>query len=230
MYLLPLYFQTIRGVSAVSSGIHMLPLIIAMTIFSIGAAAFITSMGMPMFIMLSGSVLACIGSGLVHTFDMNTPASNWIGYLILLGFGYGFTLQLGIIVGQASSKPEDIAVTTAAINCILFLYNHANLIVTQTYGGALFVAVGQNIFSNKLIQGIMASVTGVDPMTVISAGATNLHNALNSEQLSQVLVIFMDSLKDAFILPIALTAVGFFLALGLKKNMRVKGGIKLAVA
>ena len=66
-------------------------------------------------------------------------------------------------------------------------------------------------------------------MVVITAGATNLHNALNSEQLAQVLVIFMNSLKDAFIMPIALTAVGFFLALGLKKNMRVKGGIKLAV-
>ena len=117
MYLLPLYFQSIRGASAISSGIRMLPLIIAMTIFSIGAAGFITAMGMPMYIMLIGAVLACIGSGLVHTLEINTAASHWIGYLILLGFGYGFTLQLGIIVGQASSKPEDIAVTTAAINC-----------------------------------------------------------------------------------------------------------------
>jgi hypothetical protein len=102
--------------------------------------------------------------------------------------------------------------------------------VTQTYGGAIFVAVAQNIFSNKLIQGIMSGVAGVDPMLVISAGATDLRNALTSDQLAQVLVIFMNSLKDAFIVPIVLTAVGFFLALMLDKNMRVKGGIKLAAA
>jgi MFS transporter, DHA2 family, glioxin efflux transporter len=119
MYLLPLYFQSIRGASPISSGIRLLPLILSMTIFSIGAAAFITAMGMPMYVMIIGAILACIGSGLVYTLEVDTSASKWIGYLILLGFGYGFTLQLGIIVGQASSQPEDIAVTTAAINCII---------------------------------------------------------------------------------------------------------------
>lgn len=126
MYLLPLYFQSIRGASPISSGIRMLPLIIAMTITSIGAATFITALGMPMYIMLTGAVLACIGSGLVYTLEINTPSSNWIGYLVLLGLGYGLTLQLGIIVGQASSKPEDIAVTTAAINCTIQIYTVAN--------------------------------------------------------------------------------------------------------
>lgn len=117
MYLLPLYFQAILNASPISSGIHMLPLIIAMTLFSIIAAGFITKVGMPMYVMIIGATLSCIASGMVHTFWLDTPASKWIGYLVLLGFGYGFVLQLGIIVGQASSKPEDIAVTTAAINC-----------------------------------------------------------------------------------------------------------------
>jgi MFS transporter, DHA2 family, glioxin efflux transporter len=119
MYFLPLYFQTIRGASPTSSGIHILPLILALTIFSIGAAALITMFGMPQYIMFIGATFACVASGLVYTFDVNTPAGQWIGYLVLLGAGYGFTVQLAIIVGQASSKPEDIAVTTAAINCTL---------------------------------------------------------------------------------------------------------------
>jgi MFS transporter, DHA2 family, glioxin efflux transporter len=117
MYILPLYFQSIRGASPIGSGVHILPLILAMTLTSISGAAFITNMGMPMYIMLTGSTLASIGAGLVYTFGADTPAGQWIGYLIILGLGYGFTLQLGIIVGQASSKAEDIAVTTAAINC-----------------------------------------------------------------------------------------------------------------
>jgi MFS transporter, DHA2 family, glioxin efflux transporter len=127
MYLLPLYFQSIRGASPISSGIRMLPLILAMTFTSITAATFITKFGMPTYVMMIGAVLACIGSGLVYTFEITTPSSKWIGYLVLLGFGYGFTLQLGIIVGQASSQPEDIAVTTAAINCTLPFIATANL-------------------------------------------------------------------------------------------------------
>lgn len=208
----------------------MLPFIIATTMFSILAAAFITVMGMPMYVMLIGAVLACAGSGLVYTFDINTPSSNWIGYLVVLGLGYGFTLQLGIIVGQASSKPEDIAVTTAAINCNTHTHRATNIEVTQTYGGAIFLAVAQNIFSNTLIQGTLSSVSGVNPQMVINAGATDLRNALTPDQLPKVLTIFMNSLKDAFVVPIALTGVGFFLTFLVNKNMRIKGGIKLAGA
>ena len=79
-------------------------------------------LGMPMYVMLVGAVLACVGSGLVYTLGVDT-STVWIGYLIILGSGYGLTLQLGIIVGQASSKIEDIAVTTAAVNCSLHLWN-----------------------------------------------------------------------------------------------------------
>lgn len=117
MYLLPLYFQSIRGASPTGSGIHLLPFILAMTFSSIFAAGLITAVGMPYYVMAVGTVTATIGSGLTYTLDIDTPAGKWIGYLILLGFGYGAIIQLGIIVGQASSKAEDIPVATAAINC-----------------------------------------------------------------------------------------------------------------
>ena len=74
---------------------------------------------------------------------------------------------------------------------------------------------------------MLNDVRGVNPQLVISAGATDLRNVLSSAQLSKVLVIFMNALRDAFVVPIALTGIAFFLALGLTKNMRIKGGIKL---
>lgn len=114
---LPLYFQSIHGASPAQSGIRILPLILAMTVFSIGAATFITVMGMPLYIMLAGAGMACIASGLLYTLEINTASSKQIGYLVLLGCGYGFTLQTGIIVGQAASPPEDTAATSALLNC-----------------------------------------------------------------------------------------------------------------
>lgn len=83
------------------------------------------------------------------------------------------------------------------------------------YGGAIFIAITQNVFSNKLIQGIQADVPGLDPNTVINSGATGLQ--------IEILGVFMISLKDALIAPIALNGIAFFLALLSDKNMMIKG-------
>lgn len=91
------------------------------------------------------------------------------------------------------------------------------------------MTIAQNIFSNKLVQGVLTNVPGVDPVAVINSGATNLRNTLTADEFAKVLRIFMDSLKDAYIVPIALTGVGFFLALLLKKDMRARGGLKIAM-
>jgi hypothetical protein len=79
-----------------------------------------------------------------------------------------------------------------------------------------------------LVEGINANVPGVNPQTVIGAGATDLGSVLNPGQLSEVLVIFLGGLKDAFIVPIPVVCLSFFLALLLTKDMRIKGGIQLA--
>ena len=70
-----------------------------------------------MYPMMLGAALASIASGLVSTLNVDTSMSKWIGYLVLLGVGYGFTFQVGTMVGQASAEPEDMAVATSAISC-----------------------------------------------------------------------------------------------------------------
>jgi len=91
------------------------------------------------------------------------------------------------------------------------------------------VAIAQSVFSNKLIQGVQENLPGVNPNTVINAGATDLANVLSSAQYSTVLNIFMDSLRQSFTIPIVLGGLAFFVGLLLDKNMRRTGGIKLAL-
>jgi hypothetical protein len=113
---------------------------------------------------------------------------------------------------------------------VLSVFRTPWFIVTQVYGGALSVAIAQNVFSNKLLQGVTTDIPGVDPQVIIDAGATDLQNVLTPDQLAKALVIFMDGLKDAFVLPIVFSGIAFFLAMGLTKDMRVKRGIKLQMA
>jgi hypothetical protein len=91
------------------------------------------------------------------------------------------------------------------------------------------VTVAQSIFSNKIIEGVAVNVPGVDPLEVIHSGATALQSKLSAEQFAGVLTVFMASLQDAFILPIALAGVAFILALFVDKSMRRRGPLKVAM-
>lgn len=201
---LPLYFQSIHGATPSNSGLRLIPLILAMTIFTVGAAILITTMGIPMYIMIMGAALTCIASGLVYTFSIDTPSGRSIAYLVILGCGYGFTLQTGMIVGQVACSTEDTAATVALLNCTIPKSVNSP-VVALLYGGAIFIAIAQNIFSNTLIQGIKENVPGVDPRMVINSGATGLQ--------TEIIQVFMASLKYAFIPPIALNGLALFVAL-----------------
>ena len=221
--MLPLYFQTVLGVDPTVSGIQMLPLIIAMSVFSIVSAIIITKGIMPIYVMLSGAAIATIASGLVHSFDLNTRSATSLGYMALLGVGYGFCLQLGIIVAQESSRAEDMAETSAVINCSSCYYISVNILVAKTYGAAIFSAVGQSIFSNQLIRHVSENITDIDPKSVISSGATTLSNEFTPNQVVKLLQLFTTAFQDTFILPIALNGLSFCFPFLLNNGLRFRG-------
>ncbi|CAE7002659.1 hypothetical protein PTNB73_10299 [Pyrenophora teres f. teres] len=80
---LPIWFQAIKGTSAVRSGIYNLPLIMSQTIASIIAGGMVTKFGYYNPFMYLGSALTAIGTGLLTTFEMDTHTGKWIGYQIL---------------------------------------------------------------------------------------------------------------------------------------------------
>lgn len=111
------------------------------------------------------------------------------------GIGVGLGIQVPIIVSQAISLPQDISSITAI------------MIFFQTISGAIFVSVGQSLFSNKLIQTVPLVVPGVDPKLVVATGATELRKVFDSSDLPGIIVSYMAGLKDAYALGIALAGV-----------------------
>jgi MFS family permease len=117
VYYLPIYFQSIDNVGPTQSGVHNLPIILAVTLATIVSGGFITSTGIATPIVIGGSALATIGTGLLYTLNIGTGSGKWIGYQIVAGLGYGVAFQVPIIVGQAMSTAEDMSSTTAVILC-----------------------------------------------------------------------------------------------------------------
>jgi hypothetical protein len=152
-------------------------------------------------IMIIGTILATVGSGLIYTFDINTPSSKWIGYQIVAGIGFGLVIQIPIIVAQALATPDDLSSITALI------------IFFQSLGFAVFVSVGQTLFTNELVAAAPRYVPGVDVGLVIATGATELRNVFPADQIPGLVKAYMSGLKHSYIMAIALSGASVLISL-----------------
>jgi hypothetical protein len=201
MYYLPIYFQVVSGTTASQSGIRNLPYILGIALCTIISGVGITMNGHYLPWLVGGSVISTIGAGLIFTLDVGSKSSNWIGYQAMSGIGLGFSLQVPIIVGQAIVAVEDVSSITAI------------LIFFQTIAGAIFVSVGQSLFTNKLVSEVPKRVPSVNPLKVIATGATEIRNVFTADQVPGLVRSYMSGLKDAYALGIALGGVATLVAI-----------------
>lgn len=195
VYYLPIWFQAIKGVSATKSGIMSLPMILGTVICSVLAGALVTTFGYYTPFMIASSVLMAIGAGLLSTLEVNTGHSKWIGYQAIFGIGVGLGMQQILIAVQTVLPAADVPTGTAIV---MFF---------QTLGGALFISVGQNVFTNKLVSGLQAVVPDLNPAIVLATGATELKSVIGKQYLSGVLQAYNDALTNSFYVAVAMATL-----------------------
>ncbi|KAJ3560888.1 hypothetical protein NPX13_g9149 [Xylaria arbuscula] len=197
VYNIPQYFQVIKSLSATQSGIWNLPLIIPSAVFSFASGYALSRVGWySLFLVVSAAALA-VGAGLVYTLGFDSTLGEIIGYQILVGFGIGGGIQVPVTAAQAFSKPEDIPTVTAVI---LFF---------QLVSGAIWVAISQTILNNRLIASLAVSAPSISPQQVFQVGATDIQNTFHGPDLDHVLQAYLDGLKSAWALSIALAGITF---------------------
>ena len=92
----------------------------AMTaISSIISSAAIGKVGYYQPFLWSGAVLATVGSALIYTLQISSPAAHYIGYQVIAGIGIGAAIQAPFIVAQRISSRADMAVTVSLALCKL---------------------------------------------------------------------------------------------------------------
>ncbi|KAL8650558.1 MAG: hypothetical protein Q9210_003750 [Variospora velana] len=197
IYYLPLYFQVIDGVSAAMSGARNLPLILAVTVSMIASGAYISVTGIAAPILVVGTALGVVCTGLLYTFDIGTEQAKWIGYQVIGGVGWGIASQIPIITVQATAPAVDLAEVTVI------------LLFFQTLGGAFMVSAAQAAFVNTLVKHLPRSAPGIEPLIVVSTGATELRKVFLVDQIPGILVAYMRGLKISFAIGLASTGVAF---------------------
>ncbi|KAI5850055.1 major facilitator superfamily domain-containing protein [Tricharina praecox] len=210
IFYIPIWFQAIQGVTATQSGIRNLPLVLGVTIFAIVSGGLTTWLGYYVPFVYIGSVILCIGAGLLTTWDVDTPAAKWVCYQLLTGMGIGLTLQQPMIAAQTVLKQVDIPIGSAAV------------VFFQTLGGALFISVAQNIFATELVKGITSRIPDMSASSILTTGATALTSTFSPDVLPQVIEAYNGAVTKAFYASVALAIVGFIGGLGMEM-VSVKG-------
>lgn len=153
-------------------------------------------------------LLFTVGSGMITTFDLDTPLREWFGYQVIAGLGIGAGFQIGVLVVQTVLPQEMVPVGTA---CVQFF---------QALGGAIFVAVAQTLFQNGLIDTLAKDDIGIDGKVFINSGASQIKHVLEGmgrvDALQPVLEAYMKGLRHTYYISVACAACAFLAVLGLE--------------
>ncbi|KAM5345318.1 hypothetical protein ACJ41O_011180 [Fusarium nematophilum] len=216
-YYMPIYFQSIKEASPFESGVDMLPSILSQLASAILSGVLAQRIGYYLPFAVLSAVFSAVANGLLSTMDPYTPTAKWAGYQILVGFGRGMSMQMPIIAVQAHSSPDIISVATAV------------LVFCQVFGGAVFIAVGNVIFNNKLHDELVARLPNVDADLVINAGATAVREVVSVEDLPQALIAYSEGVSATFLLAVGASCAMFITAWGIgwtdiRKKVPAKAG------
>ncbi|KAI9687198.1 MAG: hypothetical protein M1820_010502 [Bogoriella megaspora] len=194
VYYIPIWFQAVKGNSAVGSGIRNLPMMLSAVLLSILAGILVTAQGHYAPYLYIGTVLMSIGAGFLSTWEPDTKSSVWIGYQILFGVGVGVCLQQPMVAVQTVLDMKDVPVGASLI------------VFVQSLGGAMFVSVGETVLTNQLVKELAKNAPNVRPTDVIAAGSSRLQSTFHGDALRGIILSYNEALSEVFIVGTAMAA------------------------
>ena len=184
MTFLPTYMQYVDSVSATTSGLRTLPMVIGMLIASTGSGTLVGRTGRYKIFPVAGTALMAAAFVLMSRMDPSTSALVQSIYLIILGAGIGLSMQVLVLIVQNTSNFEDLGVATSGVTFFRT--------IGSSFGAAIFGSLFSNFLKSRM--GAALAVSGASPDAVSSPGTLHRqpHNVAApivqaySESLSQV--------------------------------------------
>ena len=177
---LPLYLQTVRGVSPTISGLRLLPMLAGVLLTSITSGRLVSRLGRYKLFVVAGTGILALGIAWLTTITVSTGAWDLAGMLFLIGLGLGMFMQILVLSVQNSVERQFMGVGTASVTFF------------RTLGGA----VGAAVLGAVLILKEKSSLPGY--IHRYGPGAVAQHHA------------FVYGMDQAFVyaLPVAVLAFG----------------------
>jgi hypothetical protein len=201
-YFLPLYFQSVLGAGALSSGVLLLPLALSVSIADALTGWGISATGVYTWFIRGGFFIMTIGAGLLIDLPGSREWARVVIFQIILGVGIGPNFQALTIAFQSTFKRSDVATATSAFS---FARNSATSI-----GLVLSEVVFQNVMRGQYSK--LSGLLGPELAgTLTNGGAASSVFTVDNLPADQQRVArdtYYIAIRDLWILQTAFSAVG----------------------
>ncbi|HEX3735695.1 MAG TPA: MDR family MFS transporter [Solirubrobacterales bacterium] len=200
---LPLFQQVVRGLSPTASGLQLVPLMAGLLCASIGSGQLISRTGRYKRFPIIGTAIAAVGLALLSGLEPGTSSLEAGFYMLVLGVGLGFVMQVLILAVQNAVPYSQLGVATSAAT--LF----------RSIGGSLGTAILGAIFANRLADELSTSLPSGSPAAAgLASGQIDPAQlkALPAALHDSYVHSFTDSISTVFLIAAGVVAIAFLLA------------------
>ncbi|KAI8141120.1 major facilitator superfamily domain-containing protein [Fennellomyces sp. T-0311] len=203
IFFLPIFFQAVRGDSAMWSGIRLIPMEVTLAVAAAVSGAFIAKSGIYRSVMIIGVALFASSAGLFSLFSITTNWSMVYGITVIHGIGCGMFLAANSIAILAAVEKSDAAV---AIGVREFM---------ASLGGALGVAIASSVLNTALKKNL-SSVIPLEYVDRVFHSPEYIRNGLPPVYFDATIEAYAYSMKFVWHIITALGGFGFLSSLFMK--------------
>jgi EmrB/QacA subfamily drug resistance transporter len=149
MTFLPLFFQAVKGVSPIASGVRLFPLMGGLLIASVGSGQIVSRWGRYKIFPIVGTALMTLGLYLMSMIGVSTSAWATTLYMAIFGFGLGFVMQVLVVAVQNAVPYEELGAATSG--------NTFFRMIGGCFGTAVFGAIYANLVQSNILSALHLS-------------------------------------------------------------------------
>jgi EmrB/QacA subfamily drug resistance transporter len=209
---LPFYFQLVRGVTPMISGLMLTPFMVGILTFSILSGRMVSRTGRYRIYPLVGTLLMTLGLGLMTMLTATTPYWELGAFMVVFGAGIGLIMQNVVLATQNAVEVEVLGTATSG----LMFFRSLGAVFGTTMFGAVFV----NRINAWLPRLLPASVREALHIHASAAGLNLPPGALQRMPKSVQVAIgqaFVHSIHTVFLVALPFAALSIVFALRLRE-------------
>lgn len=218
MTFLPTFLQYVNGVSAMSSGVRLLPMVLGLMTTAITSGNIVSRTGHYKIFPVVGTPVIALGLFLLSRLDETSPVLQESLSMFVLGLGIGLSMQVLTIIVQNTVAYRDLGVATSGVTFFRTLGG--------AFGAAVFGSLYSNFLSARLPDAIAATRGAVTPKDAETPAA--LHS-LPEQAIQPVVAAYSESISHVFVWAAPVALLGFALALMIPQ-LTLRGSVKAQAA
>ena len=221
LVLMPLYLQIVKGETPTAAGLQMVAFMFGLMGSSLTVGRAMQRTGRYKIYPIFGTAIMFVGMLLFSTLSYDTPVSQAMAYMVVMGIGLGLTMQMLVIAVQNALPPEDMGLSTSSVTFF------------RSMGGTLGAAVSLGVLFGT-VKGNITDRVAAAHLTLpdlVSLRNLSLDNTESFKKLSEparrvVLSGFADSMDTVFLVVAAVVVPAFIGTFFIKEvPLRTQGGL-----